>query len=277
MKNKIIQFGMVILIFTIIFSGCKKGEDDPFFSFRSRNARIVGEWIINTMSSTSNTFTTQTISNNVNANKVYTENTFNREITISGTNKTERITDRTVTNQTYTDIEFGDTSYIYPVVIAQTLDEEIITNRYRYELDLEINKDGTFSASVSETLLSTNIMRRHKTADGFELIDPPFDTAYVNQNTNVETMEGEWLWADSDKTKVIIDAGPMHGNITRLAHDEVNIDEADSYTENKTEYEEDDFPTYLDPQNSSADTTGVRTLLTETRISTSNMQNWQPK
>lgn len=33
----------VILINTVILS-CKKGEDDPFLSFRSRKARLTGEW-----------------------------------------------------------------------------------------------------------------------------------------------------------------------------------------------------------------------------------------
>ena len=120
-------------------------------------------------------------------------------------------------------------------------------------------------------------MMQHKTAEGITMIDPPIDTTYVEQNTNIETIEGEWTWADSDKTKVIINAGPMHGNITRLAHDEVNIDESSSYNEDNTIHDEENLPTYLDYQDPTADTTGIKTTITETRISTTNMQNWQPK
>lgn len=43
MKNyKIILLALAVLATT--FSACKKGEDDPALSFRSRKARVVGEW-----------------------------------------------------------------------------------------------------------------------------------------------------------------------------------------------------------------------------------------
>ena len=38
-----------LLILTVILAnlaGCKKGENDPFLSFRSRDGRIIGEWTI---------------------------------------------------------------------------------------------------------------------------------------------------------------------------------------------------------------------------------------
>lgn len=34
----------LLLFAGLVFSACKKGEDDPFFSFRTRDARIRGEW-----------------------------------------------------------------------------------------------------------------------------------------------------------------------------------------------------------------------------------------
>jgi hypothetical protein len=34
------------LFFTLPFQSCKKGEDDPALSFRSRKARVVGEWTL---------------------------------------------------------------------------------------------------------------------------------------------------------------------------------------------------------------------------------------
>ena len=45
MKNftfNLLLFIIIIVVFTM--SSCKKGEDDPFISFRSRKARITGEW-----------------------------------------------------------------------------------------------------------------------------------------------------------------------------------------------------------------------------------------
>lgn len=35
---------LIAVIVLATFAGCKKGENDPFLSFRSRDARVVGEW-----------------------------------------------------------------------------------------------------------------------------------------------------------------------------------------------------------------------------------------
>gem|GEM_PF-1756388 len=36
--------GLAFLLFVIVFSGCRKGEDDPFISLRSRTNRLCGKW-----------------------------------------------------------------------------------------------------------------------------------------------------------------------------------------------------------------------------------------
>ena len=44
-----------LLIMTLalgMLAGCKKGENDPGISFRSRDARIVGEWEMEIMEET---------------------------------------------------------------------------------------------------------------------------------------------------------------------------------------------------------------------------------
>lgn len=45
MKKGIVFTGMFILIISAIV-GCKKGENDPFLSLRTRKARITGEWTL---------------------------------------------------------------------------------------------------------------------------------------------------------------------------------------------------------------------------------------
>jgi hypothetical protein len=35
---------LIIMVAIIAFSGCRKGEDDPFFSFKSRTNRLCGNW-----------------------------------------------------------------------------------------------------------------------------------------------------------------------------------------------------------------------------------------
>lgn len=48
MKNFTMRKSILILLpvlsFAIIVNSCKKGEDDPFFSFKTRKQRLVGEW-----------------------------------------------------------------------------------------------------------------------------------------------------------------------------------------------------------------------------------------
>lgn len=48
---------LVSLAMAATYSGCKKGEDDPFLSLRSRKARVAGEWKVSKISGeTSDTF-----------------------------------------------------------------------------------------------------------------------------------------------------------------------------------------------------------------------------
>jgi hypothetical protein len=68
-KNLIIRFlPLLALLFTTAFvSSCKRGEEDPFFSLRSRDKRVMGEWVVSTiesrqeLNSSSNSNVTNTI------------------------------------------------------------------------------------------------------------------------------------------------------------------------------------------------------------------------
>ncbi len=42
--KKIKQFILIVIIMGFALPSCKKGENDPFLSLRSRKARITGEW-----------------------------------------------------------------------------------------------------------------------------------------------------------------------------------------------------------------------------------------
>ena len=60
MKTKLL-FAIVAMATTFTFSGClKKGEDDPMISFKSRKARVVGEWKLTAIKRTS-TYSSGTI------------------------------------------------------------------------------------------------------------------------------------------------------------------------------------------------------------------------
>ena len=57
MKRTILMLAAVALIF--VAPSCKKGENDPFLSFKTRDARITGVWTMSALEST-NTNTTVT-------------------------------------------------------------------------------------------------------------------------------------------------------------------------------------------------------------------------
>jgi len=47
---------LIIAVIALITTSCRKGEDDPFLSFRSRKARITGEWVLKSGNSSNYTY-----------------------------------------------------------------------------------------------------------------------------------------------------------------------------------------------------------------------------
>lgn len=45
---------LAVLASTVFTTGCRKGENDPFISFRSRKARLTGDWTVETSTVTVN-------------------------------------------------------------------------------------------------------------------------------------------------------------------------------------------------------------------------------
>lgn len=52
MKNQKIKFAAVAILSLALLAACKKGENDPFLSLKSRNARITGTWKLTSQSTT---------------------------------------------------------------------------------------------------------------------------------------------------------------------------------------------------------------------------------
>ncbi len=90
MRNKLINFvfvGIAIAGLSTI-SSCKKGENDPFLSLKSRKARITGEWKLTegTITSSSNfggsTFTYTTTYTNTTSTSNGSTNAYSETLTI---------------------------------------------------------------------------------------------------------------------------------------------------------------------------------------------------
>ena len=106
MKNKGI---ILIALFAIVltFGSCKKGVNDPSFSFKSRDARITADWILNSMNK-SRVEVTQA------GQQTYTSTT---TYAFDGTTMTET-----------SNVGFGDQVTSYP-----------------YSYEIVINDDGTYN------------------------------------------------------------------------------------------------------------------------------------
>jgi hypothetical protein len=64
MNRKAQLITVMALVAVTTFTGCKKGEEDPFISLRSRTSRITGEWLVNSFETTENS-TNSSSTNNV--------------------------------------------------------------------------------------------------------------------------------------------------------------------------------------------------------------------
>ena len=69
MKKKIILILLAAVIILPAINSCKKGSEDPFFSFRSRTKRLVGDWNIESVVSF---IETKITTNGTNATSTYT-------------------------------------------------------------------------------------------------------------------------------------------------------------------------------------------------------------
>ncbi|MFH2142767.1 MAG: hypothetical protein ABIJ97_10110 [Bacteroidota bacterium] len=157
---------LVVLAIPFIVTSCKKGENDPFISLKSRNARLVGEWKISesTVSNTSNytydgstyTQTTSTVgSENVNDISYTSTETVTETFTV-GSNSTTTITTTTGTGT-------------------------ISTNKITFE------KDGVFK------------MEEIKTINFKETVEGQSGISEWSESTN-SLMNGIWYWAAENKT-----------------------------------------------------------------------------
>jgi hypothetical protein len=104
MKNKL-KLALLVITSTLLFSNCKKGQEDPVFSLRTRKARLAGEW--------------RMVSGNASLTQlIAAEPPFNQNFAFNGTKAT--------INET----ESGGPAIIYTAT---------------YNLNLTIKKDGTFN------------------------------------------------------------------------------------------------------------------------------------
>lgn len=165
MKKTISIIILSVLVIPFIITSCKKGENDPFLSLKSRNARLVGDWKVAESTITSN-------STDSYDGGSYTQNT-----TTVGT---ETINDLTYT-ETETETEIYTTTGGSPITTKTTTSGTgTITSKITYE------KDGVFKMEETKTVNYTSSVEGQ-----------PGTSEWTRTTTSVNN--GVWYWAGANE------------------------------------------------------------------------------
>ncbi len=125
MKRVLIAFTTIALACSSLTS-CKKGDNDPFFSLKSRTGRLTGDWVLSTQESTSKDVQVDMVAN---------------VVTI------------TITNRSISGSVMKETVEVSQNGVMDTVLSTV--NEYGYTLTNTIDKDGTFIMIETLTLTKT--------------------------------------------------------------------------------------------------------------------------
>ncbi|NQV51663.1 MAG: hypothetical protein HQ500_00685 [Flavobacteriales bacterium] len=172
MKARIlIMLGLGLMM---VLSGCRRGEDDPFISLRSRDAKVIGDWVM-TEKQASFTFEEEAEFND---------------------------SDDFLNN--------GDISVDYDgdyLTISYITDDgeykSSIVQKAKLQSILSIDKGGAFTYTEKVELISATISgwEYDDLSDTYEEIWT--DTNYENESEEI-SYTGYWNWLDTDKSKAVI-------------------------------------------------------------------------
>lgn len=228
--RKLLFILSVILFSGVISVSCKKGEDDPFLSFRSRKARFSGDWTI-TMLDKRETIT-QGGTSVIVETEIEEEGV--TEITTSGSFRETRLGRMDIGHYQFK--KDGDFSYTYQITIIENWRDTVYWNsptEYHYR-DTTLTETRIFTASGTWNFLGNVdeyknkervILNFLKTNSEVELNyfienrisedppnDPPFET--VTNNTEIERTLSSQNYTEGGKTEI--------WRLTKLRNKEIN-------------------------------------------------------
>jgi hypothetical protein len=197
--KKVLGIALIAAFAVPSFQACKKGEDDPGLSLRSRKARLAGEWTLASMERNSeeeNTYTDPNASNpgDVIGRTNTTSLTWDGSAYSSSTTETVEYDNGDETKSEYTVSNGVATSKdTYSPTSGSTISSSS-SNPYTgsFEGTMKIEKDGSFEYTWVETT---------------EVVDTNSNSSYETKETRTEertrTVKGSWSWLDEDKVNDI--------------------------------------------------------------------------
>ena len=225
-----IIFGFLIISSLSVLFGCRKGEDDPLISLRSRTNRLTGTWKLISFESNSTESLTYTTTNDVNDNRTDHQVDVVNSVGLSDDFFQEKQTNTgTITNLNHRWVIANndtlisvDTSLVEPDIETGTENE--------YEFILEIKKDDSYRLVKKIKRLREYYIDATKT-DG---VSNPLvnDSVFTNEPTLELVEEGLWFWQYANKKKIILNAGEVHGYVQELSNKNLTITDYSSEEEN---------------------------------------------
>ena len=117
--KKIIVAGIAIIALSVSIVSCKKGENDPFLSLKSRKARVVGEWTLTKVEGTYSDIDPADASNSTSSTTTYS-NGLETVTTTDGSGNSSVQTDSYTVDYSFT----KDQKYTITTTRGTTVDVE---------------------------------------------------------------------------------------------------------------------------------------------------------
>ncbi len=218
--KKITQSVLAILVVASSITACKKGEDDPFLSLRSRDARLIGEWKLTAVAGKTTATGSETVTNS--AGTLTTTENLSVDENYNGTVLETKVT--------------------YSIAESPgSTESESTSSKTNLTLELTINDDGTAVVTTTSTPVSVTTVRvpanprpsfitsgsaGFNSALGYSWTNSNFDETYNYSSTSSkDTYTGYWNWENTNKnkTRVVID-GLGTFNVRQLKNKELILE-----------------------------------------------------
>lgn len=226
---------LTLSLFILILVSCKKGEEDPFLSLKTRNSRITGTWTLKSLEQESNMFERLTFTNEVNNDVQIVETDMSSSSTFDGTTLTTLSAEGFLQEDDIKAWDAGNTVWNDYYYKKDGITNKTITKSY--EQNFTFYKDNTFIRTTSYT--DDQVME--KTSYTEEILDDragaedlntnvTIDSSYTVANSNNETEEGLWFWEENtQKKRLFINIGEHEVcQVVRLTNKELIL-ECDYY------------------------------------------------
>lgn len=231
MKN-VLTAVLIAAFIMPVMQGCKKGEEDPGISFKSRNKRVTGTWTLKSYDISGTTNSTEKITNDVNDD--------DRDETIittwSDTYNGSSLLNSNTYKEDYTQITMWHDALAIP---PQWRDQEIVyaettssSSTEVYSFTIALYTDNTYE--ITETTgNASGTWEYDEDLDYDDGNDPAAAVEYSDKDdgdwattgTSTSVTQGSWYWEDATKKgKLFINAGPIRGKVVRLSSKEMWVE-----------------------------------------------------